>query len=122
MTTELQRYTLSRRKMLAGLGAVGLASAGSGLGTSAFFSDEETFGDNTLTAGELDLKISWQQTYTGLNSTKPGTLAAAFEVLDRNDGRIPLDDREPFMGFAAGETDSERDCLPGETTLDVGFA
>ncbi|QAY21932.1 hypothetical protein EO776_17970 (plasmid) [Halorubrum ezzemoulense] len=108
--------------MLAGLGAVGLASAGSGLGTSAFFSDEETFGDNTLTAGELDLKVSWQQTYTGLNSTKPGTLAAAFEVLDRNDGRIPLDDREPFMGFAAGETDSERDCLPGETTLDVGFA
>ncbi len=55
--------------MLAGLGAVGLASTGSGLGTSAFFSGEETFGDSTLTASELDLKVSWQQTDTGLNPT-----------------------------------------------------
>lgn len=57
--------------------------------------------------------------YTGLNGTKLATLAAAFDVFDRNDGRIPLGGREPFMRFAAGETDSERDCLPGETTLDV---
>ena len=28
-------HSLSRRKMLAGLGAVGIASAGAGLGTSA---------------------------------------------------------------------------------------
>ena len=56
-------YNLSRRKVLAGIGAVGLASAGSGLGTSAFFSDEETFTENSLTAGELDLLVDWQQTY-----------------------------------------------------------
>ena len=69
MTPDPTHYSLSRRRVLAGLGAVGLASAGSGLGTSAFFSDEETFEDNTLTAGELDLKVGWQQTYTGLNPT-----------------------------------------------------
>ncbi|QAU14039.1 hypothetical protein EKH57_15750 [Halorubrum sp. BOL3-1] len=57
------KLRLSRRKMLAGIGVVGVASAGAGVGTSAFFSDEESFEDNTLTAGELDLLVDWQQTY-----------------------------------------------------------
>ena len=60
---EPQLYDLSRRKMLAGLGAVGIASAGAGFGTTAFFSDEESFTENTLVAGELDLLVDWQQTY-----------------------------------------------------------
>jgi predicted ribosomally synthesized peptide with SipW-like signal peptide len=65
MTEEKpQLYRLSRRKVLAGIGAVGLASAGAGLGTSALFSDEETFANNELVAGELDLLIDWQQTAT----------------------------------------------------------
>jgi predicted ribosomally synthesized peptide with SipW-like signal peptide len=63
MTNDPKSYTLSRRKMLAGIGVVGLASAGTGLGTSAFFSDEEEFVDNSLVAGELDLLVDWQQTY-----------------------------------------------------------
>ena len=63
MTNEPNLHELSRRKVLAGLGAVGIASAGAGLGTTAFFSDSETFDDNTLTAGELDLLVDWQQTY-----------------------------------------------------------
>ncbi|WP_149799505.1 SipW-dependent-type signal peptide-containing protein [Halorubrum xinjiangense] len=48
---------LSRRKMLVGLGAVGVASAGAGLGTTAYFNDTETFTNNELTAGELDLFV-----------------------------------------------------------------
>ncbi|MFD1598416.1 vWA domain-containing protein [Halobellus rarus] len=63
MTNDPKQYTLSRRKMLAGIGVVGLASAGTGLGTSAFFSDEEEFANNSLVAGELDLLVDWQQTY-----------------------------------------------------------
>jgi predicted ribosomally synthesized peptide with SipW-like signal peptide len=51
-------YDLSRRKMLAGLGAVGLASVGAGLGTSAFFSDTESFSNNSLTAGTLDMSVT----------------------------------------------------------------
>jgi predicted ribosomally synthesized peptide with SipW-like signal peptide len=54
---------LSRRKMLLGLGAVGVASAGAGLGTTAYFNDTESFEGNTLTAGNLDLLVDWQQTY-----------------------------------------------------------
>ena len=63
--TDPQLYSLSRRKMLAGLGAVGLASAGAGLGTSAYFSDEESFEDNTLTAGTLDLLVRYEASYDG---------------------------------------------------------
>ncbi|RXK50378.1 SipW-dependent-type signal peptide-containing protein [Halorientalis pallida] len=51
-------YDLSRRKMLAGLGAVGLASVGAGLGTSAYFSDTESFVGNSLTAGTLDMSVT----------------------------------------------------------------
>ena len=55
---EPRLYDLSRRKMLAGLGAVGLASAGAGLGTSAFFSDTEELENNSLTAGTLDMSVT----------------------------------------------------------------
>jgi predicted ribosomally synthesized peptide with SipW-like signal peptide len=57
--------SISRRRVLAGLGAVGIASAGAGLGTSAFFNDTESFENNVLTAGELDLKVDWQHKYYG---------------------------------------------------------
>ena len=54
---------LSRRKMLVGLGAVGVASAGAGLGTTAYFNDTETFENNTLTAGSLDLFVDYEASY-----------------------------------------------------------
>ena len=62
MTRE--HLELSRRKVLGALGTVGVASAGAGLGTTAYFSDEETFKNNTLTAGDLDLKLDWQEHYS----------------------------------------------------------
>lgn len=54
-----QRFELSRRNALIGLGTVGAASAGAGLGTSAYFSDEEEFTGNMMTAGELDLAVDY---------------------------------------------------------------
>jgi predicted ribosomally synthesized peptide with SipW-like signal peptide len=62
MTDE--QLNLSRRKALAALGTIGVASAGAGLGTSAYFSDQETFENNRLVAGELDLKVGWQEHYS----------------------------------------------------------
>jgi predicted ribosomally synthesized peptide with SipW-like signal peptide len=59
MTDETPNsFTLSRRKLLAGIGAIGAASAGAGLGTSAYFSDTETFQNNSLTAGTLDMSVT----------------------------------------------------------------
>ncbi|MFC7165998.1 SipW-dependent-type signal peptide-containing protein [Halospeciosus flavus] len=65
MTTNDRYHALTRRQILGGLGAVGLASAGAGLGTSAYFNDTESFDNNTLQAGELDLKLDYRATYAG---------------------------------------------------------
>ncbi|MGM0590713.1 MAG: VWA domain-containing protein [Halobacteriota archaeon] len=62
---DKQSFNISRRNVLAGLGTIGLASAGAGLGTTAYFSDREDFENNTLVAGELDLKVDWQHMYWG---------------------------------------------------------
>lgn len=58
-----RKFELSRRKALIGLGSVGVASAGAGLGTSAYFSDQEEFENNRLVAGQLDLKMDWEEHY-----------------------------------------------------------
>ncbi len=70
MTDDKQHYRLSRRNVLAGLGSVGLASAGAGLGTTAYLNDTETFEDNTITAGTMDARLNWQQTYNRGNGTE----------------------------------------------------
>ena len=49
------KFELSRRNALIGLGTVGAASAGAGMGTSAYFSDTEEFQNNTIQAGELNV-------------------------------------------------------------------
>jgi predicted ribosomally synthesized peptide with SipW-like signal peptide len=57
-------FDLTRRKALAALGTIGVASAGAGLGTSAYFSDQETFENNQLTAGTLDMKVAATEYYS----------------------------------------------------------
>lgn len=64
MTQDNQLINLTRRQMLIGAGAIGLASAGAGLGTSALFRDTESFTGNSIVAGELDLLVDWQQHYS----------------------------------------------------------
>jgi predicted ribosomally synthesized peptide with SipW-like signal peptide len=59
-----QPIELTRRKALAALGTVGVASAGAGLGTTAYFNDTENFANNQLTAGSLDLKVDWEEHYS----------------------------------------------------------
>ncbi|MDZ5811351.1 SipW-dependent-type signal peptide-containing protein [Halorubrum sp. AD140] len=93
---------LSRRKMLVGLGAVGVASAGAGLGTTAYFNDTETFENNTLTAGELDLFVhvnySEDQGSYGSWSTEPGTYVDGNVVGGEEDGEplsIEVSDLKP---------------------------
>jgi predicted ribosomally synthesized peptide with SipW-like signal peptide len=54
----------SRRKALAALGSIGVASAGAGLGTGAYFSDQETFENNRLVAGTLDMKVAATNWYS----------------------------------------------------------
>lgn len=68
-------HGLPRRKVLGALGTIGGAAAIGGAGTVAFFSDDEEFANNRLVAGELDLKLAWQENYFGAaaDSTVPKT-------------------------------------------------
>jgi predicted ribosomally synthesized peptide with SipW-like signal peptide len=66
------QFSISRRKVLAGLGTIGIASAGAGLGTTAFFSDEEAV-SASLQAGRVDLLVDYRATYNPWMSAAEAT-------------------------------------------------
>lgn len=81
---------LPRRKLLAGLGTIGVASAGAGVGTMAFLNDTESMENNVMTAGTLDLTLDWCWFYRG-EETKHDTQAPT-----NPDGpMLELDDVKP---------------------------
>ncbi|MFC7046615.1 SipW-dependent-type signal peptide-containing protein [Halobacteriaceae archaeon GCM10025711] len=88
MTKKIQ---LSRRTLLASMGAIGAGAALGGAGTMALFNDEEVFEGNQLMAGELDLKVDWQQTYYGPDGL---VYVSAFPDTDGDDHQDTLYTRE----------------------------
>lgn len=81
---------LTRRRLLAGLGTLGAASAASGAGTFAYFHDTGTSNNNTIHSGTLKLNIHdsghvrWDT--TGL---KPGQIQAdSNDVFFENTGSV----------------------------------
>jgi predicted ribosomally synthesized peptide with SipW-like signal peptide len=54
---------LSRRRLLGSVATIGGAAALGGAGSMAFFSDTETYANNRLVAGELDLKVDFEEHY-----------------------------------------------------------
>jgi len=103
-------FELSRRKVLGSLGAMGVAGAAAGFGTNAYFSDSETFDGSTLTAGELDLKVDWEEHYSDWS---------ADENDDREEsdgGESDADDGEgtfPVQMEQPGDLDSYKAFPPG---------
>ncbi len=92
-----RKIDLSRRKILAGLGTIGAASAGAGLGTSAYFTDEESFTGNRLEAGELNLVVDYatsvdqgsasvQSNTTGSGSVDGSAVQAEYVINDVKPG------------------------------------
>jgi len=68
------------RRILASFMVIGLVAAGAGLSTTALFNDTETSADNQFTAGELDLRVDWEESYNGEHvetqelTNDPGTI------------------------------------------------
>lgn len=89
-----EKYELSRRKALGGLATIGLAGAGAGLGTSAYFSDEESFANNELTAGELDLAVQ-ANVYEYQGSANDGGQSFGGTVNGGDEVQQVLDDVKP---------------------------
>jgi predicted ribosomally synthesized peptide with SipW-like signal peptide len=124
-------FTLSRRKALAALGTVGVASAGAGLGTSAFFSDQESFENNALVAGELDLKAAYSVHYSDWSEDELAgidddavtmTHGAAF---DPGPTRLPglefatESDLQQFLENTLVNEDGEASCPDGTDAEDI---
>ncbi|WP_458210537.1 SipW-dependent-type signal peptide-containing protein [Haladaptatus sp. NG-SE-30] len=67
-----KQFELTRRKALLGLGGIGAGAALGGAGTMAFLNDPEHIKNNTVTAGNLDLKLDWFTDYHGPNGLEYG--------------------------------------------------
>jgi len=117
-------FDLTRRKVLGSIGAVGAASAGAGLGTSALFNDTESFENNSITAGTLDLKVDWEEHYSypqvyGFDDPTDGLDVTRTEPSDTA-GYVGLPDPEnPVVWVAATDLDAYMDRTSIEAYPDV---
>ncbi|KDE59062.1 hypothetical protein EL22_00490 [Halostagnicola sp. A56] len=84
---------LTRRKVLASTALVGAAGATAGAGTWAFFSDEETAEDNTISAGTIDLDVNAGDgfSYTWGNAA-PGESYSDVQLPFSNTGSIDAEE------------------------------
>ena len=109
MTPE-ERVAVSRRAVLAGLGAVGAAGTFGAAATGAFARDHETFAAR-LAAGRVDLRVDW----TAYDEAGSETAAGS------SGGAVPL----AFEGLAPGDSGSvdlsavlpDERCEPGTGTV-----
>ncbi|SDM61786.1 SipW-cognate class signal peptide [Halogranum gelatinilyticum] len=100
-------FRISRRSVLAGLGTIGVASAGAGLGTTAFFSDTESV-EASIEAGRLDLLVDFRATYkTWLGE------ASTDLIVDGPVYPVPGDEMTYVVGQAPDWRDSEGNVLTG---------
>jgi len=92
------KFKLTRRKALAGLGGIGAGAALGGTGTMAYLHDTEST-HAEVTAGKLDLKLDWKFWYNG-------------DVMEDGDGYDPVQ-VEPTN--TDGRTVLKlNDCKPGD--------
>jgi len=120
------KLTLTRRRLLAGLGSIGVASAAAGLGTSAYFNDSETFTDNSLAAGELNLAVSVDLRNKSAELPDPiiESQTGPDDTADGNAVTITVNDLKPGDWFLL-EWDSEVYSNPGYvqvTSLDEDYS
>ena len=92
---------LNRRRVLSGLGVIGLASAGAGAGTMALFSDTETSSGNTVQAGTLDLTpdSSGSQTLTIIDSPDGSQSGSGIEPGDSGSGSVEVTNSGSLDGY-----------------------
>lgn len=106
--TDNSRTVLTRRRALAGVAGIGLASAGAGAGTLAYFSDSERSTGNAIETGTMELSVSNGYTYEySFKDVAPGDERALLQVAD---GEWADRDLE-FDGDAVNTGSVDADCL-----------
>lgn len=130
-----RRTGLSRRQALAGLATIGLASAGAGIGTSALFSDSESFDGNTITAGSLDMAVTvevvaassyWDNTVDLAVTADGDVIEGALEITDIKPGDwgiicfiVDIEDNPGYVTIHAKNfSEAENDLAEPEEAVD----
>lgn len=132
MVEDDVNFDLSRRKALAALGTIGAAGAGAGYGTSALFRDQETFANNSLAAGKLDMTVAYSAHYSDWSADEdagvetrmwggpagttgsPGDLADSETGLPTNEEwLIAVDDPDQFLANTRYMADGNASCDAG---------
>jgi predicted ribosomally synthesized peptide with SipW-like signal peptide len=108
-----EKYGLSRRKALLGLGTIGAAGAGAGFGTSALFSDTETFTNNRIQAGTTNLQVT-----LGLVRVESTATASDLGINLDEDDETPTADGEVRTGLSV-EDMKPGDCIILRATVNV---
>lgn len=118
MTDDNNFLKLTRRRALAGLAAVGAGSAALGAGTVAYFSDEVESQNNTIEAGNIDLRTAGDNNPTttiNIGPVGPGQSGSKSLSLS-NVGSI-----DGFLSLSFGTPDSRNDLTEVlEVTVSVG--
>ncbi len=86
---------VTRRRLLAGLGTIGVATAGAGLGTTALFSDEETFENNLIEAGALNMRVTVDNIAHSSDIVRDNTTITPSDTADGEVVTITVDDMKP---------------------------
>jgi predicted ribosomally synthesized peptide with SipW-like signal peptide len=105
MEDDNSKIGMSRRKVLAGLGTIGVASAGAGAGTMALFSDEERSTGNVVRAGTLDLKVHGNDIdgqSVPIQTLAPGERSDPYTVPLKNAGTV-----DGYLNFVLVGTNDE---------------
>jgi predicted ribosomally synthesized peptide with SipW-like signal peptide len=113
------KYEITRRKLLAGVGSIGFASAGAGLGTTAYLNDTESFEENSIEAGALNMLVSTDVYDKSAKLPDPvveSTEAAADDTADGNAVTITVEDMKPGDWFIL-EWHVEIDGNPGHVQI-----
>ena len=116
-----KKLELTRRRVLGGLGTIGVASAAAGLGTSAYLNDTESFEDNTITAGTLDMSVtatveaasSYWSSAVDLEATADGEAVSGVTIDDVKPGDwgiicfdISIEENPGYVQVSTGELTS----------------
>jgi len=96
-----EKFTATRRNVLIGLGTVGIASAGAGLGTTAYFNDTESFLGNSVQAGEFDLRVHYHGQYNEPGEPLFGQTNGIIDGVDSMIGGQPVS--ESAFGYVVDD-------------------
>ena len=112
------QFNFSRRKLLGSVATLGAAGAIGGAGTMAFFSDEEEFANNQLTAGELDMKVDYSAHYSdwSIDENDDRTDDAGGDESDTDTDGDSVDDFDIVMWDGAPDTVGIAGDLPDDHT------